>query len=66
MGKIRSALIKRTAKQLIKEAPDAFDTTFEANKKALGNTMPSKKMRNRIAGYITRLKKNAELTLSKD
>lgn len=35
-----------------------FDETFNQNKKVLGkNTMPSKKMRNKIAGYIARLMK---------
>lgn len=35
-----------------------FEEAFDHNKKALGNnTMPSKKMRNKIAGYISRLKR---------
>lgn len=55
MGRIKSALIKRTAKNLLKEENN-FDHTFENNKKKLGSTMPSKRLRNRIAGYVTRLK----------
>lgn len=51
MGRIKSTLIKRTAKQLLTEK-DMFTKDFENNKKILGNTMPSKKMRNRIAGYM--------------
>ena len=33
------------------------ETEFETNKKRLGNNLPSKKVRNMVAGYITRLKK---------
>lgn len=55
MGRIKSTLIKRTARQLKSES--VFDDTFENNKKILGNSMPSKKTRNRIAGYIARLKR---------
>jgi small subunit ribosomal protein S17e len=57
MGRIKSTLIKRTARQLVEKSPESFSSDFEQNKKALGNTMPSKRLRNRIAGYISRLKK---------
>ncbi len=57
MGRIKSTLVKRTSKQLLRESMP-FDETFNQNKKVLGkNTMPSKKMRNKIAGYIARLMK---------
>lgn len=50
-------LVKRTSKQLLRETLP-FEEQFDANKKVLGkNTMPSKKMRNKIAGYIARLVK---------
>lgn len=56
MGKIKSKMIKRAAEELInKNIPFSID--FEKNKKILGNTMPSKKIRNQIAGYISRIKK---------
>jgi ribosomal protein S17E len=56
MGKIKSKLIKRTAESLLKkEVP--FTESFENNKKILGSTMPSKKLSNRTAGYLSRLKK---------
>ena len=54
MGRIKSTLVKRSSKQLLAKS-DKFDHLFETNKKILGNTMPSKKMRNKIAGYIARL-----------
>ncbi len=56
MGRIKQAMVKRASFELMeKELP--FDNTFEANKKILSNTMPSKKIRNKIAGYIARLKR---------
>ncbi len=54
MGKIKSKLIKRSAKELVKRGIE-FSEDFERNKKILGNTMPSKKIRNQIAGYLSRL-----------
>ena len=56
MGKIKTKLIKRTAETLIKKNLN-FSEDFEKNKKILGKTMPSKKIRNQIAGYLARLKK---------
>lgn len=57
MGRIKSLLIKRASKQLI-EGDVPFTESFETDKKLLGNnTMPSKPLRNKIAGYIARLKK---------
>ena len=61
MGRIKSMLAKRTAEKLMQE--QEFQESFEENKKILGDTMPSKRMRNVIAGYISRLvkKQNAKL-----
>ena len=53
MGKIKSKLVKRTAEGLIQNGIE-FEDNFERNKKVLGMTMPSKKMRNQLAGYLTR------------
>jgi len=58
MGRIKSTLIKRSSKQLIEKSDESFGKTFKENKKALGNLLPSKRMRNKIAGYIARIKKN--------
>ncbi len=50
-------LVKRTSKQLLRESMP-FEEGFDRNKKMLGQgIMPSKKMRNKIAGYISRLVK---------
>ncbi len=55
MGRIKSLMVKRAARQLLNE--DVFNGEFENNKKYLRNTMPSKPIRNKIAGYISRLMK---------
>ncbi len=55
MGRIKSTLIKRTAKALMLQQD--FTQGFEENKKILGSTMPSKRIKNILAGYITRLER---------
>ena len=64
MGRIKIMLAKRTSRRLIEKSSDSFAKTFDQNKKVLGSTMPSKRMRNIIAGYITRLKRNAKTIIS--
>ena len=56
MGRIKSTLIKRTAEKLIQK--HEFSKDFEENKKLIDKTMPSKRIRNMVAGYITKLKKS--------
>ncbi len=56
MGKIKTRLIKRTTREINKKDLP-FSEDFETNKKILGREMPSKKVRNQIAGYIARIKK---------
>ena len=57
MGKIKSKSIKRSANMLIKKGIK-FTDNFEENKRILGNTLlPSKKIRNQMAGFLARLKK---------
>jgi len=56
MGRIKQKLVKRTAHTLLK-AENKFTREFNDNKKILGKEMPSKKIRNQIAGYIARIKK---------
>ena len=38
-----------------------FSEDFEKNKKILGNNMPSKKIRNQMAGLLSRIKKRNNL-----
>jgi len=59
MGRIKSKLVKRTGRLLLKEE-NKFNDNFENNKKLITGLTPSKKVRNKIAGYITRLKKQKQ------
>ena len=63
MGRIKTALIKRITYQLLESYGDKFKDDFEKNKKLLINyiNVHSKKMRNIIAGYITRLKRGERI-----
>ena len=63
MGRIKGALIKRTARGMLKEE-NSFNESFEKDKKLIGNTMPSKSLRNKIAGYIARLKQQEKVSKS--
>ena len=56
MGRIKSKMVKKAAKQLLSREPKLSED-FSNNKKILGNSMPSKSTRNKIAGYISRLVK---------
>jgi len=53
MGKIKSKLIRRSSKIFLEKGIE-FNEDFENNKKILGNTMPSKKLRNSMAGFLAR------------
>lgn len=61
MGKIKSKMMRKTANILTKEELN-FSNDFEKNKAILGKTMPSKRLRNRIAGLISRMKRQEEKT----
>lgn len=57
MGKVRPEHVKRIARELVQRFPDKFTTNFENNKKFVEEftNLSSTKVRNRIAGYVTRL-----------
>jgi len=58
LGKVRTDTVKRTSRELIKRFPERFTGDFESDKQAVNDlvTTQSKRLRNRIAGYVTRLK----------
>jgi len=56
MGKTKSKLIRRSSKIFLERGIE-FEEDFEKNKKILGNTMPSKKLRNQMAGFLAREEK---------
>jgi len=63
MGRIRPTYIKRVAIELLNKYPQAFNRDFENNKEMVNNLTDvySVKMRNRIAGYITRYMSRPEV-----
>ncbi len=61
MGRIKSKLVKRTSNNLLKEE-NSFNGEFEANKNLLKTLGTSKKIRNKIAGYLARIKKRQVIT----
>ncbi|MCD6371317.1 MAG: 30S ribosomal protein S17e [Candidatus Aenigmarchaeota archaeon] len=58
MGRIRTKFVKNIAKKLYEEHKEKFTVDFEKNKEIVKQLLEinSKKLRNVIAGYITRLK----------
>ena len=59
MGRIKTKLVKRTAKELIERDRTMFSKDFNLNKQVLKDVaeINSKKLKNVIAGYIARLMK---------
>lgn len=57
MGNIRTSQIKRLSKQIVRDFHDQLNTEFENNKHVVEEVCSdmSKKMRNSIAGYVTRI-----------
>lgn len=63
MGTVKPAYIKVIARELLKKYPEVFTRDFNENKRLVSEltNIQSKKVRNRVAGYITR-KVNRGLT----
>ena len=59
MGRIKTKLIKRVTNKLVDRHRQDFKQNFEENKKLVSNfaDISSIKIRNVIAGYVTRLMK---------
>lgn len=62
MGRIKTQLIKRVSHELFNANKAKIKKNFEENKLIVQQLadVPSKKLRNIIAGYLTRLAKQAE------
>lgn len=62
MGRIKTRAIKRVSVRLAEEYFDQFTEDFKANQGAVSRyiDVPSKKLRNTIAGYVTRLVRSKE------
>ena len=61
MGRISTKKVKRIGNDLLENYGDDFTTDFDKNKVAVEAVLsvPSKKLRNTIVGYVTRRKKKA-------
>ncbi|KUO85739.1 MAG: 30S ribosomal protein S17e [Vulcanisaeta sp.] len=57
MGKVRPRYVKSLARRLLETYPDRFSEDFESNKKVVAELadIPSKSVRNKVAGEITRM-----------
>jgi len=57
LGKVRPDRVKKIARELVERFPEKFTANFESNKKLVESltNISSTKLRNRIAGYVTRL-----------
>lgn len=63
MGRIKTQQVKRATMQLMKEHSKDFKEDFGQNKELVSRfvNVKSKKLRNIIAGYVTRLAKTKEI-----
>jgi small subunit ribosomal protein S17e len=57
LGSVRTEQIKRTARELVRRFPDKFSNNFEENKHMVSMLTQgvTTKVRNEIAGYVTRI-----------
>ena len=62
MGRIRTKTVKRASKVLIEKYYSKLTADFHFNKKVLSDVavLPSKRMRNKIAGFATHLMKRIQ------
>ena len=63
MGRVRTKTVKRAAKVLIEKYYSKMTSDFHINKKILSEvgTIPTKRLRNKIAGYATHLMKRIQV-----
>ena len=56
-GRVRTKTVKRTARQIVEKYYANLTMDFDINKRVCDEvaTIPSKRMRNKIAGYVTKL-----------
>ncbi|MBR9679222.1 MAG: 30S ribosomal protein S17e [Nanoarchaeota archaeon] len=62
MGRVKTTIIKSKGQKLFKMHSDKFTNDYKKNKEVLKELtyIPSKKIRNILAGYVTRLKKTTK------
>ena len=59
MGKVRTKTVKKSARVLVEKYYSRLGNDFQVNKKLAAEVavFPSKRMRNKVAGYVTKLMK---------
>lgn len=62
MGRIKTTQVKRITHELIKLHGSEFTDNFEENQQIVNRfiSTPSKRLRNKIAGYVTKLVKKGK------
>ena len=62
MGRIKTRYVKVSAQKIYEMGTEDFNENFEENKQKVPKyaNIPSKRMRNAIIGYITRLVKQSQ------
>jgi len=62
MGRVRTKTIKKAAKVLIEKYYSKLTSDFHVNKKLLSEVavIPTKKLRNKVAGFATHLMKRIQ------
>jgi len=68
LGKVKTDQVKRAGKELLKRFPEKFTTEFDENKVLVSALTKgtSTRVRNQIAGYITRTKALAQANSEMD
>jgi len=63
LGNVRTDQVKRTARELVRRFPDKFTANFDENKRLVRLLLEgaTTKIRNQIAGYITRYLASEEI-----
>ncbi|MGB9748932.1 MAG: 30S ribosomal protein S17e [Candidatus Woesearchaeota archaeon] len=63
MGRIKTAMIKRISEEIYEKYKEKVSKDYEQNKLLVESLISnnSKKLRNTIAGYVTRLAKKGEI-----
>ncbi|MCK5592761.1 30S ribosomal protein S17e [Candidatus Bathyarchaeota archaeon] len=62
MGKVRTEKVKKVARELVRRHPNKFTADFKNNQELVKSLtiISTARLRNRIAGYITRLLASVE------
>jgi small subunit ribosomal protein S17e len=68
LGKVKTEQIKHLGKELMTRFPDKFNTIFDDNKRTVDELTKgaTTRVRNKVAGYITRTKALAQANSAMD